>query len=104
LKKLINKYKKSFLLYLEDLRGYSDLTVKSYDETLSEASWHVEVTQENTQTIINLMPYRIKIAHLNSKTISRKLSSIRTFVEYLNDNGTTNCNAVVYTWLKSLRA
>ena len=32
------------------------------------------------------MPYRIKIAHLNSKTISRKLSSIRTFVEYLNDN------------------
>ena len=87
MKKLINKYKKSFLLYLEDLRGYSDLTVKSYDETLSEASWHVEVTQENTQTIINLMPYRIKIAHLNSKTISRKLSSIRTFVEYLNDNG-----------------
>jgi len=87
LKKLINKYKKDFLLYLDDLRGYSDLTIKSYNETLLEASWHVEVTQENTQTIINLMPYRIKIADLNSKTISRKLSSIRTFVAYLNDNG-----------------
>jgi len=90
LKKLINKYKKSFLMHLENLRGYSDLTIKSYDETLIEASGHVEVIQENTQIVINLMPYRIKIAHLNSKTISRKLSSIRTFVEYLNENG-VNC-------------
>jgi len=87
LKKLIEKYKKQFLIYLEDLRGYSDLTIKSYDETLLEASWHVEVVQEDTQIIINLMPYRIKIAHLNSKTISRKLSTIRTFAQYLNDNG-----------------
>jgi integrase/recombinase XerC len=86
LKKLIEKYKKQFLIYLEDLRGYSDLTIKSYDETLLEASWHVETIQEDSQIVINLMPYRIKIANLNSKTISRKLSTIRTFVEYLNDN------------------
>jgi len=33
------------------------------------------------------MPYRIKIAHLNAKTISKKLSAMRGFVEYLNDNG-----------------
>ncbi|WP_455756836.1 tyrosine-type recombinase/integrase [Sulfurimonas sp.] len=87
MKKLVDKYKKDFLKSLEELRGYSDLTIKSYDETLVEASWHVEVFEEDSQHIINLMPYRIKIAHLNPKTISRKLSSIRTFVEYLNDNG-----------------
>jgi len=87
LKKLVDKYKKEFLKSLEELRGYSDLTIKSYDETLIEASRHVEIFEEETQQIINLMPYRIKIAHLNPKTISRKLSSIRTFVEYLNDNG-----------------
>ncbi|MCF6172706.1 MAG: tyrosine-type recombinase/integrase [Campylobacteraceae bacterium] len=34
-----------------------------------------------------LMPYRIKIASLNSKTISKKLSAIRSFVIYLNENG-----------------
>lgn len=87
MKKLIDKYKKSFLQSLEEVRGYSDLTIKSYDETLIEASSYVEAVDEDSQTIINLMPYRIKIAHLNPKTISRKLSSIRTFTEYLNDNG-----------------
>ena len=87
MKKLINKYKKTFLLYLEDIKGYSDLTIKSYDETLLEASRHVEVVYENSQAIINLMPYRLQIACLNAKTISRKISTIRSFVEYLNDNG-----------------
>lgn len=87
MKKLTKKYKKEFLESLEHLRGYSDLTIKSYDETLQEASLYVEVFEENGITVINLMPYRIKIAELNSKTISRKLSSIRTFVEYLRDCG-----------------
>ena len=87
MKKLIAKYKKPFLEYLEHIRGYSDLTIKSYDETLHESSLYVEVVQEDAQILINLMPYRIKIAHLNSKTISRKISTLRSFVEYLNDNG-----------------
>ena len=86
MKKLITKYKKPFLEYLEKMRGYSDLTIKSYDETLRESSLHVEVIQEETQTLINLMPYRIKIAHLNAKTISRKMSTLRSFVEYLNEH------------------
>ena len=87
MKKLIDAKRKEFLKYLEDIRGYSDLTLKSYDESLHEASLHVEILQEDKNTIFNLMPYRIKIAHLNAKTISKKLSAIRSFVEYLNDNG-----------------
>ncbi|MFA6192443.1 MAG: tyrosine-type recombinase/integrase [Sulfurimonas sp.] len=88
MKKLISKYKKEFLTYLETPRGYSDLTIKSYDETITEALSHVEIVEEDEHFIFNLMPYRIKIAHLNPKTISKKLSAIRTFIEYLNDNGT----------------
>ena len=91
MKKLLQKYKSEFLLYLEKLRGYSDLTIKSYDETLREASIFVEVHEDEKITIINLMPYRIHIAELNAKTISRKLSSIRSFVSYLNDNSTLDC-------------
>jgi len=86
LKKLLDKYKKQFLKFLEEIRGYSDLTLKSYDETLIESAQHIEVYEENQITVVNLMPYRIYLAPLNAKTISRKLSSLRTFVEYLNDN------------------
>ncbi|MFA6195739.1 MAG: tyrosine-type recombinase/integrase [Sulfurimonas sp.] len=86
MKKLLNKYKIEFLTDLENHRGYSDLTIKSYDEALSEALWHVEIVEENAHSVFNLMPYRIKIAHLNPKTISKKLSAIRSFVKYLNDN------------------
>ncbi len=86
LKKLIEIYRISFLESLEELRGYSDLTIKSYDETLKEASGYIEILQEGGSYVFNLMPYRIKIASLNTKTISKKLSAIRTFVKYLNDN------------------
>jgi len=87
LKKLIDKQRVAYLESLEKLRGYSDLTIKSYDESIKEALSFVEIIQEDSQTIINLMPYRIKIAHLNAKTISKKLSAMRGFVEYLNENG-----------------
>jgi len=87
LKKSIDKQRVDYLESLEKFRGYSDLTIKSYDESIKEAFSFVEIIQEDSQTIINLMPYRIKIAHLNAKTISKKLSAMRGFVEYLNDNG-----------------
>jgi len=87
LKKLIDSKRVDFLQSLEDFRGYSDLTIKSYDESIKEALNYIEIIKENKITIINLMPYRIKISHLNPKTISKKLSAIRTFVAFLNDNG-----------------
>ncbi len=87
LKKLIDKKRVEFLESLEDFRGYSDLTIKSYDEAIKEALKYIDISTENNLTAINLMPYRIKISHLNSKTISKKLSAIRTFIKFLNDNG-----------------
>lgn len=87
MKKLIEAKRVEFLHYLEEIRGYSDLTIKSYDESLREAFMHIEVLQESEHTLLNLMPYRIKISSLNSKTISKKLSAIRSFAEYLNSNG-----------------
>ncbi|WP_294964199.1 tyrosine-type recombinase/integrase [Sulfurimonas sp.] len=86
MKKLINSKKVDFLQSLEKFRGYSDLTIKSYDEAIIEALEYVEILEEENQITINLMPYRIKISQLNPKTISKKLSAIRTFVKFLNDN------------------
>ena len=86
MKKLINKQRIKYLESLEELRGYSDLTIKSYDESIKEALLYIEILQENETVIFNLMPYRIKISSLNPKTISKKLSAIRGFVEFLNNN------------------
>jgi len=86
LKKLIDKKRIEFLEFLEELRGYSDLTIKSYDESIKEALQFIEIEKYEDRLIFNLMPYRIKISKLNAKTISKKLSAIRSFVSYLNDN------------------
>ncbi len=87
MKKSIDKERVAFLEYLQDYRGYSDLTIKTYDESLKEAFSYIEIFQEENKTFFNLMPFRIHIAHLNAKTISKKLSALRSFVQYLNDNG-----------------
>jgi len=86
LKKLIDKKRVEFLESLEELRGYSDLTIKSYAESIREAFLYIEIIEEDKNIIFDLMPYRIIIASLNPKTISKKLSAIRGFVEFLNNN------------------
>jgi len=86
LKKLLNKKRLEFIRYLDEFKGYSNLTIKSYDDAIKEALSFVELLKEDDTIIINLMPYRLKISHLNPKTISKKLSAMRTFCQYLNDN------------------
>jgi len=85
--KLLSKRKVLFLEYLEKMRGYSDLTIESYDESIKEALSVVEILEEESTITINIMPYRIKISHLNAKTVSKKLSAIRSFALFLNENG-----------------
>ena len=88
LKKFPDKERQEFLEYLEKFRGYSDLTIKSYDETLRDAFRYIEVEEDEGGALLNLMPYRVHIASLNAKTISKKLSAIRSFVKYLNKEKT----------------
>jgi len=85
LKKFLDSKRAEFLEYLQKQRGYSDLTVKSYGEALSEAFNFIEVIDEKQHILLNLMPYRLHIATLNPKTISKKLSAIRSFASFLNE-------------------
>lgn len=80
-------YKKEFLIYLEKARGYSDLTLKTYDEVLNEALSYLEVEENDSTIFLNLMPYRIAIASLKQKTIAKKLSAIRSFHAFLVAQG-----------------
>ncbi len=86
-KKLIDSKRIEFLDHLAKLKGYSDLTLKTYDEALKEAFSHIEIEQNENSTRVDLMPYRLHIAQNSPKTISKKLSAVRSFVSYLNDNG-----------------
>ncbi len=83
----LGQHRLAFLDYLQDIRGYSDLTVKSYDEALREAMEMVEFTQEAGMGVVDLMPYRLHIASQKPRTISKKLSAWRSYVAFLKTKG-----------------
>ena len=85
----LHRTKEAFLKYLDGIRGYSSLTIRSYNDAIDEMIAVAEINDSANGTLtINLMPYRLKIAHLKAKTIAAKLSAIRSFVNYLRHNGT----------------
>ena len=83
MKKSIKAYKLDFLDYIKEIRGYSDLTLRTYDIALDEMLANAHISDSE----IDLMPLRLKIASQSSATISKKLSAIRSFVSYLDDLG-----------------
>lgn len=83
----LSQFRLDFLDYLLEIRGYSDLTVKSYDEALREGLALIEIEENAGQTRIDLMPLRLKIAAQKPKTVSKKLSAWRSFVAYLLSTG-----------------
>lgn len=83
----LGRYRLDFLDYLLDIRGYSDLTVKSYDEALREALPLIEPEREKGTEVIDLMPYRLHIASQKPKTISKKVSAWRSYIAYLKQQG-----------------
>ena len=84
--KSLQHHKLDFLDYCAHIRGYSDATLKTYDEALDEALAVVQIEEEAGVTIVDLMPLRLKIADLKASTISKKLSAIRSFVRYLQEH------------------
>ena len=87
MKKSLSAYRIDFLDHLHRFRGYSDLTLKTYDEAVSEALHYIEVENSNGLSTLNLMPYRIHISPLKAKTIAKKISAIRSFAEYMKEQG-----------------
>ncbi|MDD5212045.1 MAG: tyrosine-type recombinase/integrase [Sulfuricurvum sp.] len=82
-----HRHKEEFLKYCEAFKGYSPLTIFSYNESIDEMLKHADMEVLDTQHHINLMPFRIKIAVNKPKTIARKLSAVRSFIKYLRLEG-----------------
>jgi len=87
--KELHRAKEDFLKYLDSIRGYSPLTIQSYDESITAMLHLAEIEESSDAMSINLMPFRLKIASLNAKSIALKLSAIRSFVKYLRSEGKT---------------
>jgi integrase/recombinase XerC len=84
MKEKFHKYLTEFCEYLLDLKNYSPLTVKTYKTPIEEAINASELYEENEKTYFDITKYRLKIAPLNPKTINKKISSINSFIKYLD--------------------
>ena len=83
MKKSLKAYKLEYLDYLHHFRGYSDLTLQTYDIAITQVLLEAEISEDE----INLMPFRLIIASQKSATIAKKLSAIRSFCEYIREQG-----------------
>jgi len=83
MKEKFYKYLDEYLYYLTNIKKYSSLTIKTYQTPIKEAISVSEIYEEDGKIYFDLTKYRMKIVSQKNKTINKKLSSIRSFVEYL---------------------
>ncbi|MDD5406447.1 MAG: tyrosine-type recombinase/integrase [Sulfurovaceae bacterium] len=75
-----------FLDYLWQIRGYSQASIITYEIALRQMIETSHINQDDDGKIsIDITPFRLKIIKNNKKTIAKKLSALRSFVKFLND-------------------
>jgi len=74
-----------FLHYLFEVRGYSETSIVTYEIALRQMLEEGHFYEEDGSTVLDITPFRFKIVKNHKKTIVKKLSAIRSFVKYLED-------------------
>lgn len=91
---------KEFITYLKKERGYSDYTVKNYELDILDYLEYCNINKLNIYKIkyFDIKTYLVKLHENNYKgtTISRKISSLRTFYSFLYDNNLVDKNIFKY--------
>lgn len=84
-----------FLSYLKENRNYSDLTIKSYSIDLREFSDYInkDLTTVNKSDVKKYLNY-LFIKEDKNKTVSRKISTLKSFYKYLHTNNIIGINPV----------
>jgi integrase/recombinase XerC len=85
MKEKFQEYAEEFLDYLLDVRGYSETSIITYEIALRQMMEVSHFYEEDGVTVFDITPFRFKIVKNNKKTIVKKLSAIRSFVKYLED-------------------
>lgn len=84
-----------FLSYLSDNKNYSELTIKNYGIDLREFSLYIKkdlclVKKDDVKKYLNFL----FIKEDKNKTVSRKISTLKSFYKYLYNNGFVSVNPV----------
>ena len=82
--KLLN-HAEDFLDYLFDVRGYSEHSIITYEIALRQMMEESHFYEEDGYTVLDINPFRFSIVKNSKKTIVKKLSAIRSFVKYLEE-------------------
>ena len=85
MKEKLLEQSESFLDYLFDIRGYSEYSIITYEIALRQMMEASHFYEEDGFSVLDIMPFRFNIVKNNKKTIAKKLSAIRSFVKYLED-------------------
>ncbi len=73
-----------FLHYLREIKKLSSSTIATYTTIFNELKGYFELERDSDRYILNITSFRIKNSSLSKRSISKKLSAIRSFVKYLN--------------------
>ncbi|SFV58483.1 Tyrosine recombinase XerC [hydrothermal vent metagenome] len=85
MKEKFQRLSEDFLEYLFDVRGYSEHSIVTYEVALRQMIEVSHFSLENNTYILDINPFRFKIVKNAKKTIVKKLSAIRSFIKYLED-------------------
>ena len=75
----------SFLSYLKNIRGYASSSILTYENALDEVLKESHCFEEDREIILDITPLRLKNINNSKKTISKKLSAIRSFVKFMRE-------------------
>jgi len=73
-----------FLSFLDKNRGYSKSSLITYEQALREMEEVSHFYQEDTKMVLDIRPFRLKVIDNSKRTISKKLSAVRSLLKYLH--------------------
>jgi len=85
MKEKLLSYAEDFLDYLFDVRGYSEHSITTYEIALRQMMEVSHFYEEEGFKVLDITPFRFNIVKNSKKTIVKKLSAVRSFVKYLED-------------------
>jgi len=85
MKEKLQDLSEEFLEYLYDVRGYSEHSIITYEVALRQMMEVSHFSKDKQLYTLDITPFRFNIVKNHKKTIVKKLSAIRSFVTYLED-------------------
>ena len=85
MKEKLQNYSEAFLDYLLDVRGYSESSITTYEIALRQMMEVSHFYEEEGIHVFDITPFRFQIVKNHKKTIVKKLSAVRSFIKYLED-------------------